>query len=81
MDKPPFNLLKAVFYLLAIVIIVQMLTTIAGGLLCWWANWYSPQGARTVNVCLPFDQLVREVWQEIMTTVLALLVAGRAPPP
>ena len=74
----PFNLLRAVFWLLAVVMIFEMVTAVAGGVLCWWLNF---QDGKQPGACLPAAQVIREVFSEILTAVLALLLAGKQGPP
>ena len=78
MPKRPFDILRACFYLLAAVILIQLLATVAAGVMCWLTNIY---GAKVVGACLPIDQVIRDIWAEILTAVLALLAARGSPPP
>ena len=76
--KQPFDLLRAVFWLLAVVMIFEMVTSVMGGVLCWWLNF---QDGKQPGACLPAAAVIREVFSEILTAALALLLAGRPPPP
>lgn len=74
----PFNLLRAVFWLLAVVIVFELVTAVMGGVLCWWLNY---TGVRQPGACQPGAELISNLFNEILTAVLALLLAGRPPPP
>lgn len=81
MARRPFSMLRACFYLLAAVIAVEVAGTIiaAGG--CFYLNLATVQ---TIGACLPVTQVIREQWAEILSAILALLVAsknGNGPPP
>ena len=76
--KEPFNLLRAVFWLLATVMIFEMLTAVMGGVLCWYLNFMD---GKQPGACLPAAQVIREVFAEILTAALALLLAGKQGPP
>lgn len=78
MARQPFNLLRAVFWLLAIVMVIELLFSIVGGLLCWWINF---TGVRQPLACLEAAQMIREFFQELLTAILALLLATRPPAP
>lgn len=75
----PFDMMRALFLLIAFVIIAEMLTTIVGGLLCFWANVQQP-GGFVIGACAPIVQQIREQWAEMLTAILALLFAFRKPP-
>ena len=74
--RPPFNVLRACFWLLATVATVQVIGSLGAGVLCWWGNITV---FKQPNYCMPLDQLIREIWEQILVAVLALLVA-RSPP-
>ena len=78
MPRPPFDLLRAVFLLLAVVILTEVGMTVFAGLACWWLNL---QTAREIGACLPIVVQIREQWAEILASVLALLLAARSWPP
>ena len=75
--KEPFNLLRACFWLLATIMVFEMVTAVMGGVLCWWLNL---QDGKQPGACMPAAQVIREVFSEILTAVLALLLAGKNPP-
>lgn len=74
-----FNLIRAAFYLLAIVIIVVMLETLLILLGCSWLIVI--QQREPLGACSQTATQVREVISEMITAILALIVAGRPPPP
>lgn len=77
--KRPFDILRAVFWLVAIVIILEMISTIIAGTLCWIINWHYTQ---TPGACRDVGETIRDVWNEAITAVMALLIAAaRLPPP
>jgi hypothetical protein len=79
---PPFNLLRAAFWLLAAVVAVQMFVTLAGAGTCFWMFVRLIQPL-PVGSCSGFLGQIREMWAEALATVLALLLAGYGikPPP
>jgi hypothetical protein len=74
----PFDLLRACFLLLAVVIIVEMLFTVVGGLGCMYLNLLT---VRQIGACLPIIEQIREQWAEVLTAILALLLAYNRPHP
>jgi len=76
MPRPPFQLLRAAFWLLAALVLTELAMTIAAGLACIWVvlvGRYEP------GVCANTTAQIREVWAEAMAAILALLLAGRKP--
>ena len=73
-----FNMLRACFILLAIVIVSQLLTIVGGAATCYFLfiTDRSQPGA-----CSSFTGQSREMWAEVLAAILALLVASRGPPP
>lgn len=78
MAQRPFNLLRAVFWLLAVVMLLEVLATIVSGVLCWVMNVLTVQ---QIGACGPTAEVIREVWQELLTGIFALLVAARGVTP
>jgi len=76
--RRPFDLLRAVFLLLAIVILTEVAMTIFAGMGCWYLNMVT---TREIGACLPIIVQIREQWAEILASVLALLLAARSWPP
>lgn len=80
MARPPFNMLRACFYLLAIIMLVMMGETLLAVLGCL----YLVLSSRTpVGACIEAGVAtqVREAFSEALTAVLALLLAARNTPP
>lgn len=75
-----FNILRAVFWLLATVVGITMFVIAAGLLACTWNAFI---GTHEVGTCIKAgvaDEL-HNVWTEMLTAVLALLAAGRGGSP
>jgi hypothetical protein len=81
---PHFDMLRAAFWLLAAMIIAQVVVTLAGGGVCFWLFVRLIQPL-PVGSCSGFLGQVREMWAEALAAVLALLLASRGggpgPPP
>ena len=77
--RPPFDLLKHAFWLLATIVIIMMglMLLVVGGCVIGTLT-----GRISYGTCkeLGIGQLIRDYWSEILTTVLALLVARGGPP-
>ena len=67
-------MLRACFYLLAIVVVTQLVTIMAGGATCFYLFIF---GQAAVGSCANFTQQVREMWSEVLAAILALLLASR----
>ena len=78
MSRPPFDLLRACFYLLAVILLAELAFTMLSGFLCYYLNLVT---TRTIGACLPAVELIRQQWSEILATILALLLAAKGPPP
>lgn len=74
-----FNLLRACFLLLATVVAVELFSSLValGG--CFWLIVVTR--AYQIGACADLGSQVREVWAELLATILALLLAGRSEPP
>jgi len=78
-DRPPFHMLRAAFWLLAVVIATQSMITLVAGLGCLWMIF---TGREPIGACMGVSQQIREIWAEMLAALLALLLASReAPPP
>jgi hypothetical protein len=85
MPRPPFDMLRACFWLLAIIILVMVGEAGLAGLGCM----YLVLTGGLVGACVAagVSQMAREVMELALTTVLALLLAARSgggppsPPP
>ena len=78
MARPPFDMQRACFALLAFVIVIEILMTVLGGLGCMWHNYTV---AQEIGFCMPVVAQIREQWAEVLTAILALLLAARTGPP
>lgn len=78
-DRPPFDLIRAAFYLLAAVIMVVMVETLVVLLGCSWLIVVLQKDP--IGSCAEVGTQIREVISEMVTAILALLVATRGPPP
>lgn len=76
--RPPFDMLKAAFWLLAALIGVELFAsmTALGG--CVWLIVI--ERAAPVGACQSVGAQIREVWSEALAAILALLLASRLPP-
>jgi len=77
--RPPFDVLRGAFWLLAAAIGVALFILLAAELGCFWLILV----ARTepIGACTGIGVQAREVWELILTSVLALLLASRSGPP
>jgi predicted anti-sigma-YlaC factor YlaD len=80
MARPPFDMLRAVFWLLACVIMFEMALTLFAGVGCFWLILI---GRYEMGACSNVSTQVREIFAELLAAVLALLLASRGsrPPP
>jgi hypothetical protein len=78
MARPPFDILRAAFLLLATVILAEMALTLFGAAGCFWLVL---SGRDPIGSCATASTLAREIFAELLTAILALLLAGRPPPP
>src|SRR5215469_4816656 len=75
-SRGPFHLLRAAFYLLAALVLTELLMTVIAGVSCVWlvvSGRYEP------GACSSITSQIREVWAEMLAAILALLLAGRKP--
>jgi hypothetical protein len=76
-NRPPFDLLRAAFLLIAIVVCAELVVTAIGMMSCFWLIL---SGRYELGTCGAAADRAREVFTELLTAVLALLLAGRKPP-
>lgn len=76
----PFDLLRACFWLMAIIVILVMVMLVAIATGCGYMviSGRMPPGT---CVALGISGQLRELFSEVLTAVLALLLAARSPPP
>jgi hypothetical protein len=85
MARQPFSILRACFYLLAAVVMIMMLETLLALSSCAWI--VAVQGREPLGACTSMGSMIREIFSELLTGILALLVAARSdggppkPPP
>ena len=77
---PPrgFDLLRAAFFLLAIVILAELASTLAAMAGCVWLVLFRDAQP---GVCSETVRAIREIWAELLAAILALLLARREQPP
>jgi hypothetical protein len=75
MARQPFSMLRACFYLLAIVILIMMFETLLALSSCAWI--VAVQGREPLGACTSMGGMIREIFSELLTGILALLVASR----
>ena len=78
-----FSMLRAAFWLLALVIVTESVLTAVAGVGCFWMIF---DGRLPIGSCTGVSQQIREVWAEMLAAILALLLASREykdrrPPP
>jgi hypothetical protein len=81
MARQPFSMLRACFWLLAMVIAFEMALTLFAGVGCFYLIL---AGRYEMGACQNVTTQVREVFAELLAAVLALLLASRGsgePPP
>ena len=78
-NRPPFDLVRGAFYLLAAVILLVMLETLIALTGCAWLVVIEQRDP--IGSCQELGGQIREVISEMVTAILALLVATRRPPP
>jgi hypothetical protein len=74
---PKFDLLRAAFILIAAVVGVELALTCFGMASCIWLILI---GRDEIGACASASTATREVFTELLTALLALLLAGRNPP-
>ena len=75
--RPPFDMLRACFYLLAFVIASQVVAIIFGS---WTCFYLLIVGMAKPGDCGGFGAQAKEMWSEVLAAILALLLAARGPP-
>jgi hypothetical protein len=74
MARPPFDVFRSVFWLLAIVIGFEMALTLFAGAGCFWLIL---SGRYELGACQNTGVQIREIFAEVLAAVLALLLAAR----
>jgi hypothetical protein len=80
MARPPFDMLRACFWLLATVVLVMVGESALALATC---GWMVLTGQTKLGACVEAGVVghAREIMELSLTTVLALLLAARRPPP
>lgn len=76
--RRPFDILRACFYLVGVLLLLMMLETLISATAC---VWLIVVGRESVGACSNLTQQLRDIWAEMLAAILALLVAAKAPPP
>ena len=81
MPRPPFDVIRACFLLLALVVLIVMLETLLGVLGCVWV--IAIVRAETLGACSSVGGQIRDIMSELITAILALIASSRGgrPPP
>jgi hypothetical protein len=69
-----FDLWRACFYLLAVMLLLEIGSTILAGFACYNLNLQTRQ---EIGACLPIVEQIRQVWAEALAAILALLLAAK----
>lgn len=64
--------------MLAVVVLAELAVSLAGALGCVWLLL---AGRAEIGACQPVAAVAREIFAELLTAILALLLAGRGPGP
>jgi hypothetical protein len=72
---PPFSMLRAAFWLLAAVILTELITTLATVVGCFWLIIVTAE--YKLGACSNVSIQIREIWAEMLAAILALLLASR----
>jgi predicted solute-binding protein len=78
-ERPRFDLIRACFLLIAIVTLTIMAETAIAMFGCVWVVVVAER--QPLGECGAIATTIRELMAELLTTILALLVAARPPPP
>jgi hypothetical protein len=83
MSRAPFSMIRAAFWLLAAVIVTELLMTLTAVLGCMWLIVVTTE--YKLGACTNVSIQIREIWAEMLAAILALLLAARGsnggPPP
>lgn len=79
MARPPFDLTRACFYLLATMMLIVMFETVLALLGCGWMIFI--EQSAPIGACANVSSTIRDVVMEFLTAILALLVSRGPPTP
>ena len=75
MPRPPFDVIRACFLLLAIVILIMMTETLMAMAGCIWIT--AIQHAEPLGSCASLGTQIRDIMSELLTAILALIASSR----
>jgi hypothetical protein len=75
MPRPSFSVLRACFWLLALLLGAEMLTTIGVIAGCAWAVLI--EHSQPMGACQQAGEQVKSIWSEALAAILALLLAAK----
>lgn len=76
--RPPFDMLRACFLLLAFIVVTEMVASVLGGIGCAYFNFISNDPHP--GACAAVTDQIRQQWSDLLAAILALLLAARKPP-
>jgi len=78
-DRPPFDMQRAAFILLAVIALIMMAETLMASIGCVYS---ALSGGTTIGTCVErgIAGHIREIFTETLTAILALLLAARNDP-
>jgi hypothetical protein len=79
MSRRHFNMLRAAFWLLAVVVMTELTVTLVAIGSCVWVIVIN--GRQQFGACENIGAQMREIWSEVLAAILALLLAARGPSP
>jgi hypothetical protein len=79
MARRNFDMLRACFYLLALLLGAEMITTVGVIAGCAWAVLV--QQSAPMGACQQAGEQVKSIWSEALAAILALLLAARGARP
>jgi len=79
MPRPPFDVIRACFLLLALVVVLIMIETLLGVLGCVWV--IAIVRAEPIGACSSVGSQIRDIMSELITAILALIASSRGGPP
>jgi len=82
MPRPPFDVIRACFLLLATVVLIMMTETLIAILACVWI--VAVKQGEPLGSCQSLGGQIRDIMSELLTAILALIASSRGggrPPP
>jgi len=75
MPRPPFNLIRACFLLLATVVLIMMFETLLAMCGCVWV--VAVLHGEPLGSCESLGAQIRDIMSELLTAILALIASSR----